>query len=216
MTKKSKNDQKDDMEKLKELSLEQLEKLEKINRAGVPDFFLKNYDDAVAFRKTLAQESDRGCALMAASYLDDQLKILLESHLVEDKKISKELFEFNGALGTFSSRIEMSYMLGLLPSNVRKDLHIIRKARNHFAHSPSPMTFNDKELKEFCINLTMDGMPRLENPIAKFRRATMGILSIIQTTKIQCERIKPAPNYDIKQKRSDMMEILNKIVEHVK
>ena len=53
----------------------------------------------------LNKESDRGCCLLAVSFLDNELKLLLEKKLVGSAKQKKEILGFNGALGTFSSRI---------------------------------------------------------------------------------------------------------------
>jgi uracil-DNA glycosylase len=38
--------------------------------------------EAMEFRETLNEETDRGCALMAASFLDEQLRKMLEKCLV--------------------------------------------------------------------------------------------------------------------------------------
>jgi DNA-binding MltR family transcriptional regulator len=67
------------------------------------------------FRRELTKETDRGCALMAASFLDYELEKLLREKLVGSKNHLDTLFEFNGPLGTFSSRIRLSYSLGLIP-----------------------------------------------------------------------------------------------------
>lgn len=82
---------------------------------------------AITFRKTLTSESDRGCVLMAAAYIDASLEELLEANLINDKPVTSKLFEFNGPFGTFSGKIDTAYSLGLIPKNVRKDIHLIRK-----------------------------------------------------------------------------------------
>ena len=108
--------------------------------------------EVMAFRTSITSESDRGAVLMSAAYLDDQLKELLEERLVEDKKISRRAFDFNGPLGTFSSRIDFAYLLGVIPKNARNDLHIIRAIRNQFAHHAAPLSYEDEN---------PDGHPKL-------------------------------------------------------
>ena len=98
------------------------------------------------FRKTLSLETDRGCVMMAAAYIDDQLGELLKAYLIDDKKVVKLMFDFNGPFGTFSSRNDGAYALGLLPGNVHRDIHLLRKIRNDFAHVSTPITFDDEPI----------------------------------------------------------------------
>jgi hypothetical protein len=50
----------------------------------------KWFDDSVKFRQLLESETDRGWAFMAAGYIDDKLKDLLEKLFAEDKKVVEE------------------------------------------------------------------------------------------------------------------------------
>ena len=75
---------------------------------------LEQFDEVLAFSNTLDPETDRGCALMAAAYLDDQLKILIERTLVQNAKLQEAIFEPNGSLGTFAARIDFAYLLGCI------------------------------------------------------------------------------------------------------
>ncbi|NPT57580.1 hypothetical protein [Paraburkholderia elongata] len=110
------------------------------------------------FRTALTSETDRGSVLMAAAFIDDRLKYLLMARLVDDAKIARRAFEFNGPLGTFSSRIDFSYLMGILPKNAQRDLHIIRSIRNKFAHNAAPMTFEDESIKSLCNSLVFHGV----------------------------------------------------------
>ena len=74
------------------------------------------------FRNVLIGETDRGCALMAAAFIDDSLKLLLKRNLVDDESVLDDLFDHNGPLGTFSGKINLSYSMGLIPKNVKQDL----------------------------------------------------------------------------------------------
>src|SRR5579859_4992858 len=103
---------------------------------------LDRLEDVMEFRHWLTPETDRGCALMAAAYLDDQLSELLLSRFVDDTKLKSELFGASQALGSFSSRIDFAYALGMIGPTARKELHIIRKIRNLFGHEPRPISFD--------------------------------------------------------------------------
>ena len=89
-----------------------------------------------SFRKALTSESDRGCVLLAAAYLDKSLSDLLYVSLVENKNIEKDLFDGTAPLATFSSRIKLAYYLGLISEACRRDLDTIRRIRNDFGHDP--------------------------------------------------------------------------------
>ena len=99
------------------------------------DAVLAKAIQAVDFRPTLTPETDRGCALMAAAYLDSQLEELLRAVFVDDQKVVSELLQSERALGSFSAKIDMAYSLGLLPADAYRDLHLIRKIRNECAYA---------------------------------------------------------------------------------
>jgi DNA-binding MltR family transcriptional regulator len=83
----------------------------------------------------LKKESDRGCALVAAAYLENEINELLGGFFVEQgARARAALFDFNGPVGTFSSKIKMSAALGLIPEEIHSSLDLIRKIRNEFAH----------------------------------------------------------------------------------
>ena len=143
------------------------------------DYFDLFFDEVMEFRRGLRNETDRGCALMAAAYLDDQLGRLLQSVLVDDAKAVDELLGPSGALGTFSSRIEACYALGLLPPMARRDLHLIRKVRNEFAHTPSPRAFEDSPIASRCSELHYAFVIIAGRARGKFTNAALGVCAVI-------------------------------------
>jgi len=77
-------------------------------------FVSNRFDVVMDFRQGLTPETDRGCALMAAEYLSNQLEELLRAHFVDDLKVCESIFEgANATLGTFSSRIDMALLAGI-------------------------------------------------------------------------------------------------------
>lgn len=106
--------------------------------------------------KIIANESDRGCVLVGAAYLESWLEKLLRYHLNpnEDKnKIVDELFKPESALGSFSSKIKISYCLKLINKDSYHDFEIIRKIRNICAHSSDNIFFGTKEVISLSANL---------------------------------------------------------------
>lgn len=106
------------------------------------------------FLKEFQKESDRGAALVGAALLDARLERLLLSHLIPGK-VSTELIEGSGSapLGSFSTRTNICFALGLITDQERIELNNIRKIRNEFAHREHGMDFNDPKISALCNSL---------------------------------------------------------------
>lgn len=151
--------------------------------------FDKSIVEVIKFRHSLNDETDRGCALMAAAYLDYELEELLHKYLLDDPKATSNMLKNNGPLSTFSSKIEIAYLLGLIGKNTRKDLNLIRKVRNEFAHKSDPLSFEDDSIKNRCRELHFD--PSDETRARqKFTRVVMGVLAQIYTSKTMVNRVE--------------------------
>ncbi|MFJ3059028.1 hypothetical protein [Herbaspirillum sp. NPDC087042] len=153
--------------------------------------------DIINFRTSLSKETDRGAALMAAAFLDERLMCLLRNRLVNDKKMSKVMFDFNGPLGTFSSRINFCYLLGLLPKNVHRELHIVRSIRNKFAHRADFMDFEDPSTKSLCNSLIFHGVKPAASAGSKFRRTVMGLLTVVELVNGETLHIVARKDYPV-------------------
>lgn len=83
--------------------------------------------------------SERSCVIVAAAYIDELLGYIFKLFLASpsSEKEDKELFSGYGPLSSFSSKIVLSYRLGLISNYEYKTLQIIRKIRNSFAHDIS-------------------------------------------------------------------------------
>jgi hypothetical protein len=93
------------------------------------------------FSRSFNKETDRGAAILAATILDDSLQQLLRKSILivhdangEKERLIKGLFEFRGSFDSFSSKIGISFILGLVDKEMHQALHIVRKIRNVFAH----------------------------------------------------------------------------------
>src|SRR5262249_47141854 len=73
------------------------------------------------------------------------------------------LFTGNGALASFSSRIQVASALGLLTREQRANLDYIREIRNAFAHATKPIRFATPEIKAVCALLV------IHSPVAQQR-----------------------------------------------
>lgn len=76
----------------------------------------------------------RSSIITAAALIETMLEQLLDKFLVATSN-KKELFDYQGCLGTFSAKIEMAYALGLISKELHDDMNLFRKIRNDCAHS---------------------------------------------------------------------------------
>ncbi|UCH61879.1 MAG: hypothetical protein JSU77_08695 [Fidelibacterota bacterium] len=100
------------------------------------------------YRTEFERESDRACVIISATMLDDALESILKGRLCPSSSYDDELLEGPQApLATFSSRIHACHRLGLISSRLARDLHLIRKIRNQFAHNMIGCSFETPEVQ---------------------------------------------------------------------
>jgi hypothetical protein len=99
-------------------------------------------------------DSDRGCTLLIAAFLEAHLEELLRSVLIQRKSAVDPLFNYPGPLSTFSAKIRLSYCLRLVHDYEYRDLMRIQKIRNRLAHELHGISFrNDTEIGKLCQSL---------------------------------------------------------------
>lgn len=103
----------------------------------------------------LTEQTDRGAALLAAAYLDDALKEMLQKRFVGQQNETVKAFQGNGPLATFSSRIMIAFLLGLITEMERRDMDLIRRIRNDFAHLHEAVDFSEPPHSQRCLELAM-------------------------------------------------------------
>lgn len=159
------------------------------------------------FRQTLSSETDRGCALMAAAYLDDQLQELLLQSFVDDDATSTRFFHPNGPLGSFSARIDLAFLLGLISKQALRDLHLIRKIRNEFGHNHRPMSFSAEAVTGRCRELLHTPLLSSEPARRRFENAVLGVLAVIHFSTGVAKENRPAspPDLDLSEARKAAM-----------
>jgi DNA-binding MltR family transcriptional regulator len=104
----------------------------------------------------LEKESDRGYLLIMSAMLDEVLRLLLRNFMLNnerEKGFKDKLFENDGPLSTFSSRIRVAFGLGLLDPDLYADLQIFREIRNQFAHQFQAISFETSSIRDRIHNL---------------------------------------------------------------
>lgn len=109
--------------------------------------------DAAGIVDEVCHSPDRAAAITAAAVLDDMLSVLLESYFVLSSKTTSELLKNH--LSEFSARIDLCYCIGLISEAEEKDLHIIRRIRNSFAHSRLKVSFEHAGTRDRCRSLNL-------------------------------------------------------------
>jgi hypothetical protein len=102
-------------------------------------------------------------AVLAGAYVDTILENALKSVLLDaktrDGTIFQTLFRWNGALGTFSSRIALAFAIRFVGEQTRHDLDVIRDIRNDFSHDldigtpDKALNFQSPSVIDRCSNL---------------------------------------------------------------
>ncbi|HCE75553.1 MAG TPA: hypothetical protein DEP04_02905 [Dehalococcoidia bacterium] len=101
---------------------------------------LFEHPDAQSFFDTsysmIMRENDRGCVLLGASLLDEELRKMFESFLppTTSGKRKKDIFNSQGPFGSLSSKLDIAYTCRLLPNDIVNCVHLLRKMRNNLAH----------------------------------------------------------------------------------
>jgi len=114
------------------------------------------------FMSLVREQDDRAMVLSLATFLEDTLGRLLLAYF-RTCKATKDLVEgFNAPLGTFGSRIKAVYAFGLVTDDQFKDMEILRKVRNQFAHNWEGVTLEQNDIKALIGQLsgyTVDHKP---------------------------------------------------------
>lgn len=142
-----------------------------------------------ALLKEWLNESDRGCVLVSAAYLEDTLETLLRTHLSSDtncvKKAVDPLFQTMGPLSSFSAKIKLVFALKLVNAGQFCDLEIVRKVRNNVAHSFDKATFSSQQIADYTSSLTSS-----DRAIRKMNTENISFYKSLDGMPIQKEKLR--------------------------
>lgn len=111
-----------------------------------------HWDDL--FDAEFSKESDRAGVIISVAMLDRVLETFLKAYLVPTDSAEDSLLDGAYApIATFSAKLDLAYRLGLISTKFCRDLHIIRKIRNDFAHNISSCSFEDSVVRSRIIEL---------------------------------------------------------------
>lgn len=101
-------------------------------------------------------ESDRGITLIVAAHIEDCLRRILESVLINEQEV-KDLFDGPYApFGSLSGKTQAAFVLGLITRNERDRIDAVRRVRNVFAHQASA-SFDHPDVVKICQKPVVNG-----------------------------------------------------------
>lgn len=121
-----------------------------------------------SFLEEFQNASDRATAVLGAAYLDEVIGDLLVAFMIDENSFVNASIlgrgTGRGILDSFSKRTDMAYALGLLRSDEKRDMSLIRKIRNSFAHEIQSLSFDTDEIRNRCFELK-SAKDTLEGPL---------------------------------------------------
>lgn len=99
--------------------------------------------------------SDRACAIVTSALVEDHLTNVLRASFHQDEVILREMFSGIGPLASFSSKIKMGFMIGIFSKSAYRNLQVLRKIRNMFAHEADSVSFDTPPIRDLALNLDL-------------------------------------------------------------
>ena len=116
---------------------------------------IKNQEHwGTVFMQEFKKESPRACVILSVAILEKALETVLKARLVPTSSSEDDLIEVPYApIATFNAKIDLAHRLGLISTKFCRDLHIIRKIRNDFAHNITGCSFEDSSVRSRITEL---------------------------------------------------------------
>lgn len=142
----------------------------------------------------LTKGSDRDAAILGGSILEELLNRLLRKKLVQSPIFEDAIENSNGSLSTFSNKIQLSYLMGLISKKMYDNLTVIRKIRNKFAHEIVGSSFENEQIKSKVENnLTYAKIPLFTEWLSA---ASVKDQFLLHCTVIEVALVKKIVRYD--------------------
>jgi len=110
-----------------------------------------------SFLDKLSRETDRGATLSTAAILEECLDEILKTFLKDGRSTEKLLDGFNAPIGTFSSKNTLANALGLITDIEYREIDLLRRIRNNFAHTWDDLTFDTHSIRSIVFELPYCG-----------------------------------------------------------
>lgn len=131
-----------------------------------------------------AGASDRAAVIVSAAVLDEVLKELLSAVMEPDAVAASDIFSPSQAMGSFGARVKLAHVLGLIHESEKRQLGLLARIRNDFAHLASDLSFATPSVADRCRELApppqlvpprqvpprvdLDSLHNFKTPVAPF------------------------------------------------
>jgi DNA-binding MltR family transcriptional regulator len=127
-----------------------------------------DFDKALGFFRSCREESDRATPVLIFSFIENAIKQLFSAELSPDTPGGvASLFGQSGPLATTNTRIRMLAALGWIFHDTAKNLDVLRKIRNQFAHDPPQSGFLDERVQALLGNVHAYEAPLIQTSFLK-------------------------------------------------
>jgi len=128
-------------------------------------------------------ESDRAAVILSSAAIDRRLTRLLSKLFGPEAPQSTSLFRPDDPLGSLAAKIEIAFRTGIIGTDFHRELHLIRKLRNKFAHTEELLSFDKSPIKdwadELCILAAVRNHHDLNHPKENFTPRDRFLFSIV-------------------------------------
>jgi hypothetical protein len=132
---------------------------EQIKKTNTPEYWDK------FLIEEFSKESDRAAVILTAALFDASLESILRNYLLPISNNNDELFDgSNAPLSNFSAKIHIAYRLGLISLKFSRDLNLVRKIRNEFAHNVHNCSFGQASVVDRVSQLSISSRIIEKNP----------------------------------------------------
>ena len=122
--------------------------------------------------RVLNKETDLNVMLIGGNFLDACAQSVLANSFIEGRT-SDRMLSHTGALGTFSARISLCYILGIISKGLFQDLTKLAEIRNVVAHRHRlDLSFDTPEIAALCCEIKVPGFAPRESDRKRFTFCT--------------------------------------------
>jgi DNA-binding MltR family transcriptional regulator len=114
--------------------------------------------------QTVGALSQSATVLVACAVLDTELERALKANMrPASKAIYSRIFNGYGPLSTFSSKVDLAYLLDITTDSVHHNLMIVKDIRNKFAHTSVVLTLDSDIVHKYFKELNRASTSKKSN-----------------------------------------------------
>jgi len=129
----------------------------KMSKVPLPPEIAERYPAMIETLNNITDALPR--VLLVHNFLDRALASVLRATLVKGSRTTALLDPKSGPIGSYGARSQLVHCLGMISNNCKENLDALGDIRNVFAHSPTPLTFDDREIKDRCAKFIPASVP---------------------------------------------------------